>query len=33
MPVLTKRLSGFVQKEPEAAARLVRSWLVEEKKA
>jgi flagellar M-ring protein FliF len=33
MPVLTKRLTGLVQKEPEAAARLVRSWLLEEKKA
>lgn len=33
MPVLTKRVTGLVQSEPEAAARLVRSWLVEEKKA
>jgi flagellar M-ring protein FliF len=33
MPVLTKRVSGLVQSEPEAAARLVRSWLLEEKKA
>lgn len=33
MPVLTKRVSGLVQAEPEAAARLVRSWLLEEKKA
>jgi flagellar M-ring protein FliF len=28
--VLTKRLSGIVQKEPEHAARLVRTWLAEE---
>ncbi len=33
MPVLTRRIAGLVQAEPEAAARLVRSWLVEEKKA
>ena len=33
MPVLAKRMSGLVQNEPEAAARLVRSWLLEEKKA
>lgn len=32
LAVLTKRMAGFVQKDPEAAARLVRSWLVEEKK-
>ncbi|HEY3380317.1 MAG TPA: flagellar basal-body MS-ring/collar protein FliF [Vicinamibacterales bacterium] len=30
MTVLTKRLSGMVQKEPEHAARLVRTWLAEE---
>ena len=28
--VLTKRLSGLVQKQPESAARLVRTWLAEE---
>jgi flagellar M-ring protein FliF len=33
LPVLTKRLTSLVAKEPEAAARLVRSWLAEEKKA
>ncbi len=33
MPVLTKRVSGLVQSDAEAAARLVRSWLLEEKKA
>lgn len=33
MPVLTKRVTGLVQNDPEAAARLVRSWLMEEKKA
>jgi flagellar M-ring protein FliF len=33
LPVLTKRLTGLVQKEPEAAARLLRSWMAEEKKA
>lgn len=33
MPVLTKRVSGLVQGDAEAAARLVRSWLLEEKKA
>jgi flagellar M-ring protein FliF len=30
MTVLTKRLTGIVQKEPEHAARLVRTWLAEE---
>jgi flagellar M-ring protein FliF len=30
MGVLTKRLTGMVQKEPEHAARLVRTWLAEE---
>jgi flagellar M-ring protein FliF len=30
MSVLTKRLSGMVQKEPEHAARLIRTWLAEE---
>ncbi|HEY5488441.1 MAG TPA: hypothetical protein VIK00_01270, partial [Candidatus Limnocylindrales bacterium] len=29
MTVLTKRLTGIVQKEPEHAARLVRAWLAE----
>jgi flagellar biosynthesis/type III secretory pathway M-ring protein FliF/YscJ len=29
MPVLTKKANAIVQNEPEAAARLVRSWLVE----
>lgn len=32
VPVLTKRLSGLAQKEPESAARLVRSWLIEDRK-
>ena len=31
-PVLTKRLTGLAQKEPESAARLVRAWLVEDRK-
>jgi flagellar biosynthesis/type III secretory pathway M-ring protein FliF/YscJ len=30
MTVLTKRLTGIVQKEPEHAARLLRTWLAEE---
>jgi flagellar M-ring protein FliF len=30
MTVLTKRLTGMAQKEPETAARLVRTWLAEE---
>lgn len=30
MTVLTKRLTGIVQKEPEHAARLIRTWLAEE---
>jgi flagellar biosynthesis/type III secretory pathway M-ring protein FliF/YscJ len=30
MTILTKRLSSMVQKEPEHAARLVRTWLAEE---
>jgi flagellar M-ring protein FliF len=33
MPVLTKRLAGLAQKEPENAARIVRSWLLEERKS
>jgi flagellar M-ring protein FliF len=33
VPVLTKRLQGILHKEPEAAARLVRSWIVEDRKA
>jgi flagellar M-ring protein FliF len=32
LPALSKRLSTLTQKEPEVAARLVRSWLLEEKK-
>jgi flagellar M-ring protein FliF len=32
VPVLTKRLQGIVQKDPEAAARLVRAWIVEDRK-
>ena len=32
VPVLTKRLQGILQKEPEAAARIVRTWIVEEHK-
>lgn len=31
-PVLTRRLTGLAQKEPESAARLVRAWLVEDRK-
>jgi flagellar biosynthesis/type III secretory pathway M-ring protein FliF/YscJ len=30
MPVLTKKANAMVQKEPEAAAKLLRSWLGEE---
>jgi flagellar biosynthesis/type III secretory pathway M-ring protein FliF/YscJ len=30
MTVLTKRLTGIVHKEPEHAARLIRTWLAEE---
>jgi flagellar M-ring protein FliF len=33
MPVLTKRLAGLAQKEPENAARIVRTWLFEERKS
>jgi len=33
MPVLTKRLAGLAQKEPENAARIVRTWLLEERKS
>jgi len=33
MPVLTRRLAGLAQKEPENAARIVRSWLLEERKS
>jgi flagellar M-ring protein FliF len=32
VPVLTKRLQGILAKEPEAAARLVRTWLVDDAK-
>lgn len=32
VPVLTKRLQGILAKEPEAAARLVRTWLIDETK-
>ena len=32
VPVLTKRLLGILQKEPEAAARIVRTWIVEDHK-
>lgn len=31
LPVLSKRLSAITQREPEAAARLVRTWLLEDK--
>ena len=31
VPVLTKRLAGMTQQEPENAARLLRSWLVEDR--
>jgi flagellar biosynthesis/type III secretory pathway M-ring protein FliF/YscJ len=30
MSVLTKRIAGIVEKEPEHAARLIRTWLAEE---
>jgi len=33
MPVLTKKANAMVQKEPEAAAKLLRSWLGEEEAA
>jgi flagellar M-ring protein FliF len=32
LPVLTRRLTGMAQKDPEVAARLVRTWLVEDNK-
>jgi flagellar M-ring protein FliF len=32
LPVLTKRLTALAQSEPELAARLVRTWLLEDKK-
>ena len=32
VPVLTKRIQGILAKEPEAAARLVRTWITEDKK-
>jgi flagellar biosynthesis/type III secretory pathway M-ring protein FliF/YscJ len=32
MPVLTKRVAALAQKEPEGAARLIRSWLIEDRK-
>lgn len=32
VPVLTKRLLAILQKEPEAAARIVRTWIVEDHK-
>jgi flagellar M-ring protein FliF len=32
LPVLTRRLTGLTQKDPEIAARLVRTWLVEDRK-
>jgi flagellar M-ring protein FliF len=31
VPVLTKRLAGMTQQEPENAARLLRTWLVEDR--
>jgi flagellar M-ring protein FliF len=31
LPVLTKRLTGLAQQDPEVAARLVRTWLVDDK--
>jgi flagellar M-ring protein FliF len=31
LPVLTKRLSGLTEKEPEVAARLVRAWLAQDR--
>jgi flagellar M-ring protein FliF len=33
MPVLTRRVLSMAQKEPESAARLVRTWLLEERKS
>jgi len=33
VPVMAKRLAGVIAKDPEAASRLVRSWLADEKKA
>lgn len=32
MPVLTKRVASLAQKEPDGAARLIRTWLIEDKK-
>jgi flagellar M-ring protein FliF len=32
-PVLTKRLHGMTQKEPDSAARLVRTWLLEDRRS
>jgi flagellar M-ring protein FliF len=32
VPVMTRRLAGLTQKDPEVAARLVRTWLLEDKK-
>lgn len=32
LPVLTKKLTGLAQKDPEVAARLLRTWLVEDNK-
>lgn len=32
LPVLTKKLTGLAQKDPETAARLVRTWLLEDNK-
>ncbi|MDP1569071.1 MAG: flagellar basal-body MS-ring/collar protein FliF [Vicinamibacterales bacterium] len=32
VPVLTKHLSGLTAKDPEGAARLIRTWLAEERK-
>jgi flagellar M-ring protein FliF len=33
LPVLTRRVTSLAQKEPESAARLVRTWLLEERKS
>jgi flagellar M-ring protein FliF len=33
LPVLTKRVLGIARAEPESAARLVRTWLVEDRKS
>ena len=33
VPVLSRRLAGLAQKEPENAARIVRTWLLEERKS